>query len=315
MPSKLSILEVQNSPNMTRLKFLFILLLLPLQGLFAQEVYLDSLYKVKPVVTKTYAEKDEEKLIVDLYQPDGKQQKRPLIVFMHGGGFAGGSPKNPQEVRFAKTAAAKGYIVALISYRLTRKDKTFNCESSADGKIKTFQMAAEDYMDAVKYLIEHAAEFSIDSNTIIAGGSSAGAEAVLDALYNPQLMFGPENPYKDIHFSAVISLAGAIVDARYLTQKQAIPGLFFHGTADQLVPYATAAHHYCDPSEAGYIMLDGAKTITKKLQKLDTSYLFFSFHGAGHEISGMPFDYFPQLFTFLKNVVFDNMKIQATIYK
>lgn len=296
-------------------KFLFILFLLPLQTLLAQEVYADSLYKVKPVITKTYAEKDGEKLIVDIYQPENSEAKRPTIVFMHGGGFAGGSPKNPQEVRFAKSAVAKGYNVALISYRLTRKNKSFDCDFVAEGKIKTFKMAAEDYMDAVKYLIENGSEFSIDKNTIIAGGSSAGAEAVLDAVYNPQLMFGPENKYKDIHFSAVISLAGAIVDARYLTKEQAIPGLFFHGTADQLVPYGTAAHHYCDPSEPGFIILDGAKTITEKLHDLDTSYLFFSFDGAGHEISGMPFDYFPQLFGFLKNVVFDNMKIQSTVYK
>ncbi len=300
---------------MNRSKFLILLLLLPLQTLLAQEVYVDSLYKVQPPVTKTYAEKQGEKLIVDIYQPENSVKERPLIVFMHGGGFAGGSPKNPQEVRFATTAAAKGYNVALISYRLTRKNKSFGCDFEADGKIKTFQLAAEDFMDAVKYLKDHAAEFSIDESNIIAGGSSAGAEAVLDALYNPQLMFGPDNPYKDIHFSAVISLAGAIADVRYLTEKQAIPGLFFHGTADQLVPYATAAHHYCDPSEPGYLILDGAKTITEKLQKLDTSYLFFSFDGAGHEISGMPFDYFPQLFRFLKNVVFDNMKIQTHIYK
>lgn len=315
MPAKLSILRIQNSANMRKSKFLLLLILLPLQTLLAQEVYVDSLYKVKDPITKTYAEKEGENLIIDLYQPENSEKKRPLIVFMHGGGFAGGSPKNPQEIRFARTAAAKGYNVALISYRLTRKDQSFGCDFEAAGKIKTFQLAAEDYMDAVKYLKDHATKFSIDENTIIAGGSSAGAEAVLNAIYNPQLMFGPENPYKDIHFSAVISLAGAIVDARYLTEEQAIPGLFFHGTADQLVPYATAAHHYCDPSEPGYIILDGAKTITEKLQKLDTSYLFFSFDEAGHEISGMPFEYFPQLFGFLKDVVFDNMKIQATVYK
>ncbi|WP_227009146.1 alpha/beta hydrolase [Christiangramia fulva] len=300
---------------MMKSKLSVFLFLLPLQMLLAQEVYVDSLYKVKEPITKTYAEKDGEKLIVDLYQPENSEKKRPTIVFMHGGGFSGGSPKNPQEVRFTKTAAAKGYNVALISYRLTRKNKSFGCDFAAEGKIKTFQMAAEDYMDAVKYLIDHASEFSIDENKIIAGGSSAGAEAVLNAIYNPQLMFGTENPYKDIQFSAVISLAGAIVDVRYLNKEQAIPGLFFHGTADQLVPYATAPHHYCEPSEPGYIILDGAETITEKLQKLNTSYLFFSFDGAGHEISGMPFQYFPQLFGFLKNVVFQNMKIQETVYE
>ena len=95
-----------------------ILIFLCFQSTHAQEKYIDSIYKVENVRTVTYAEKDGEKLIIDIYQPSNSEEKRPLIIFMHGGGFAGGSPKNPQEVKFAKIAATKGYTVGLISYRL-----------------------------------------------------------------------------------------------------------------------------------------------------------------------------------------------------
>ncbi|MGA8855303.1 MAG: alpha/beta hydrolase, partial [Christiangramia sp.] len=93
---------------MKRILFFFFFLL-ALQNTEAQEKYIDSIYKVDEVRTETYAEKDNEELIIDLYQPVNSEKERPLIVFMHGGGFAGGSPKNPQEVKFAKIAASKGY--------------------------------------------------------------------------------------------------------------------------------------------------------------------------------------------------------------
>ena len=170
-------------------------------------------------------------------------------------------------------------------------------------------------MDAVSFMNNNAEKFNIDPEKIIVGGSSAGAEAVLNAVYNPDLMFDNSGKYSDIQFSAVISLAGAIVDARYLKEDNAIPGIFFHGTDDNLVPYATAAHHYCKNDQPGYLILDGSKTIVEKLQDLDTSFLFYSFKNARHEISGMPFEYLPRVFSFIKMVVFEKNKIQLTVYK
>lgn len=295
--------------------FYIFLISLCFQSIHAQENYLDSIYKVENVKTVTYAEKDGEKLIIDIYQPLNSEEKRPLIIFMHGGGFAGGSPKNPQEVKFAKIAAAKGYTVGLISYRLKRKETGFGCDFEASGKIETFQLAAEDFMDAVIFMNNNAEKFNINPDNIIVGGSSAGAEAVLNAVYNPDLMFDNSGKYSDIKFSAVISLAGAIVDARYLTKEHAIPGIFFHGTDDNLVPYATAAHHYCENDQPGYLILDGSKTIAEKLDELNASYLLYTFKGARHEISGMPFDHLPEVFQFISEVVFENEMIQTNVVK
>ncbi len=293
----------------------FIFIIFSLQVVEAQEKYTDSLYKVAIVKSEVYAEKEGEKLVIDLYQPAVFQEKTPLIVFMHGGGFCGGSPKNPLEVKFAKIAASKGYTVGLISYRLKRKETGFGCDFEASGKIETFQMAAQDFMDAVHFMHKNAEKFQIDKNKIIVGGSSAGAEAVLNAVYNPQLMFKDSEKYSEINISAVLSLAGALLDVRYITEDLAIPGIFFHGTDDSLVPYATAPHHYCKNSDPGYLILDGSKTIVDRLEQLNTSYLFYSFQDARHEISGMPFEYLPDVFQFLQTVVFNKTKIQSSIYK
>ena len=297
---------------MKKILFLFLFLISWLSP--GQEEYVDSLYSVREVQTEVYARKAGEDLVIDLYQPEKEAgEKSPLIIFMHGGGFSGGSPKNPQEVKFAGIAASKGYTVGLISYRLTRKGKSFGCDFEAEGKIETFRAAAEDFMDAVEFMKMHSERFNIDSDRIIVGGSSAGAEAVLNAVYNPDLMFTNKEKYKNARFSAVFSLAGALVDVRYLTETNAVPGIFFHGTADNLVPYGTAAHHFCDNKEPGYIILDGSKSIVEKLEELGISYLFYTFKDAGHEISGMPLDHLPHIFLFLKMAVINKIKIQSKI--
>lgn len=258
-----------------------------------------------------YNTKEGEKLIIDLYQPDNTEEKSPLIIFMHGGGFSGGSPKNPQEVQLAKIAASRGYTAGLISYRLTRKGQSFGCEFKAKGKVETFRAAAKDFIDAVNFMKTNWKTYKIDPTKIIVGGSSAGAEAVLNAVYNSELMFEEKENHSELKFSAVISLAGALVDVRYLTEKNAVPGIFFHGTADNLVPYGTAPHHFCEENRPGYLILDGSASIVKKLEELGTSFLFYTFEDAGHEISDMPFDHLPEVFHFLKKVVFNQSKIQS----
>ena len=282
----------------------------------AQEKYIDPIFDVREVSTQTYAVKDGEKLILDIYEPEGDESsRRPVFLFMHGGGFSGGSPKNEGEVELSKVAASKGYVAIQISYRLTRKDQSFGCDYEARGKIETFQKAAEDFMDAVKYVHEHREELRIDPEKFIVGGSSAGAEAVLNAVYNPELMFPDKSSRPEYTFAGVLSLAGAVVDARYITRENAVPGIFFHGTKDNLVPYTTAPHHFCKPEQPGYIMLDGSRTIVEKLEELDTSYLLMTYEGAGHEISGIPFDELDRVFRFFKDVMLEGQQQQASLIK
>ncbi|HEY9184546.1 MAG TPA: alpha/beta hydrolase fold domain-containing protein [Salegentibacter sp.] len=282
----------------------------------AQQRFIDNSFDLKKTETNIYATKNGEELKLDIYQPGNDTlHQRPLIIFMHGGGFAGGTRTNQAEVKFAETAAKKGYVAVQISYRLTRKGQSFGCDYEASGKIKTFKLAAEDFMDAVSFMVQNKEKFRIDPSKIIVGGSSAGAEAVLNAVYNDRLMFPDATKYKKIDFSGVFSLAGAVVDARYIVEENAIPGVFFHGTEDNLVPYGTAPHHWCDANQPGYIMLDGSKTITEKLAKLNTSYMLYSFEGGKHEHSGMPFKYFPEVFKFFNSVFLNNEKQQIEIWK
>lgn len=282
----------------------------------AQERFIDDLFEVEESITENYAVKDGEELKLDIYQPQNDTaQIRPLIIFMHGGGFAGGTRKNDSEVKFAQASARKGYVAVQISYRLTRKGQSFGCDYDAAGKIETFQKAAEDFMDAVQFMLNNKDEYRIDPGQVIVGGSSAGAEAVLNAVYNDRLMFEDSEKYEDIDFAGVFSLAGAVVDARYITDENAVPAVFFHGTEDNLVPFATAPHHFCDPDAPGYLMLDGSKTIVEKLKDLDTSFLLYAFEGGRHEHSGMPFKYIDTVFDFFKRVFLHEEQLQIEILR
>lgn len=295
---------------------IFILLLLLSFSISAQQRFIDESFQLQKTETKTYATKEGEELKLDIYQPkNDTMQHRPVIIFMHGGGFAGGTRTNPAEVNFAETAAKKGYVAVQISYRLTRKGQSFGCDYEASGKRETFKMAAEDFMDAVNFMVKNKEEYNINPAKIIVGGSSAGAEAVLNAVYNEKLMFQDFSKYQNFDFAGVFSLAGAIVDAQYITEENAVPGVFFHGTEDNLVPYATAPHHWCDLDQPGYIILDGSKTITEKLKKLNTSYLLYSFEGGKHEHSGMPFAHFPEVFHFFNSVFLNGENQQIEVWK
>ena len=59
-------------------------------------------------------------LQLDVYRPVGDTvTQRPLIVFVHGGGFSSGTRTSPEIVDEATVFARKGYVTASIDYRLT----------------------------------------------------------------------------------------------------------------------------------------------------------------------------------------------------
>src|SRR6266481_4615597 len=96
------------------------LLLLATIGIVCREVYAqaDNFQVKKDVV---YATHDGVALAGDLYVPMGGGQ-HPAIMFMHGGGFRGGS-KTAYNVTWGPYLAAHGYVVFSIDYRLAKPNE------------------------------------------------------------------------------------------------------------------------------------------------------------------------------------------------
>ncbi len=258
-------------------------------SLHAQERYLNEITDSVKVDTYTYAFKDGHSLDLDVYTPAfDNQQNRPLIFYVHGGGFSGGARNQTGIQTFCKKLAQHGYVSASISYRLTRKETetAFGCDCPANDKLNTFNDAVEDLQDATFFMIKNRDKFGIDPQKIILSGSSAGAETVLNAAYQPPYCYGLDSG--PVSYAGVISMAGAVPDTSRIYAESAIPSLLFHGTCDNLVPYASAPHHYCKESQPGYLILHGSYTIAGKLKKLGTPYWLYTYCNAAHEIAGKP---------------------------
>ncbi|REE27540.1 carboxylesterase family protein [Winogradskyella pacifica] len=270
--------------------------------------------------TYIYSIKGNDTLSMDVFTPKNikKTDSLPVLLWMHGGGFSGSHRAYPDDTNLVKYAAEKqNYIGVSIDYRLLRQNKTtgFGCDCTKDEKMETFKQAAIDYLDAAKFLVERAQMLQIDPTKIIAGGSSAGAEGILNAVYMKDYFVTDKNAYNSVSFAGVFSCAGAVVDARYITKENAVPTVLYHGTEDRLVPFANASHHYCDPKKAGYIMLDGSEVIANQLEEFDTAYSFNIVKGGGHEIARIPFEDLEKVFSFFKQTMLNKEVIQTKIIR
>jgi len=106
---------------------------------------------------------------LDLYRPAGSGPF-PLVVWYHGGAWAGGNRWDlPSGFRDALLAA--GYAVATVDYRLAQLLANRWPSGLLDAKL------------GVKYLRTYAAELNLDGNRIVTSGHSAGGHlAVMVAL-------------------------------------------------------------------------------------------------------------------------------------
>jgi len=237
--------------------------------------------------TYTYFSHDTLTQELDLFLPDGAgDEKTPLVIYVHGGGFAGGDRSGGHKL--AGFLSEHGIACASIDYTLHARGTGFGCDVALPEKIKAIRIAASQTWHATAWLIDRQDEFNLDTSSIFLGGSSAGAEAVLHApfwdrqrmqLYGPALDSG-------FTYAGVVAGAGAIMDLNLITRENQIPLMMMHGDADPLVPYGTAAHHYCPPDSPGWLMLFGSHSIARHMQDLNGTCQLTTFKEGGHYYAG-----------------------------
>ncbi|MCE7990894.1 MAG: alpha/beta hydrolase [Roseivirga sp.] len=277
---------------------LFLMLSIAVLSCTAQESdtrYLHQVFDDFSMQTVTYLNKGEERLQMDIYSPKGDTEgNRPVILYVHGGGFSGGTRDEKRYTDFCETMAKKGYVTITMSYTLLRKGKSFGCDFSAEGKVSVFDGTAADVQAATKYLTENARKLKINSEMITLAGSSAGAEAVLHAAYVKDTKATLGESFK---YAGVISMAGAMINDQLITNDTAIPTQLFHGTCDGLVPYGTAPHHYCDYDTPGFLTLYGGKSIADRLATIGEGYYMVTGCNGGHEWNDRPMIVYSNLIT------------------
>lgn len=193
----------------------------------------------------------------DLYAPRRRGQGRGGIVFIHGGGWKGGT--RLQFRRQAAHMATFGFVGLCIEYRYSGEAK--------------FPAAVEDAKCAVRWLRAHADEHGVDAGKIASVGGSAGAHlaAMLGTTDEKAGIEGdggwPEQSSKVnvmVPFNGVFDMAAAVpkspgaasavrdflggspeeVPKVYSlasplahVDSSSAPALLLHGTGDTVVPF------------------------------------------------------------------------------
>jgi len=254
----------------------------------------------------TFAEKDHQTLKLDVYQLANEVdlKGRAAVLYFHGGGFSEGSRNEVRYVQFAEKLARLGLVAIPCAYRLTMRGRSMSCDQAQSVKIAAFRSAAEDVWSATQYVLDHADELGISPSRIILAGSSAGAEAVINAAYWKEGDLGLVK--RDLppmfRYAGVLLMAGAILDINWITSENALPTMMFHGENDPLVPYAAASHHHCTPDKPGYLPLYGAGAIAQRLKILNKPYILITGTVGGHGWADKPmFDHLDRIADFIEN--------------
>jgi acetyl esterase/lipase len=182
-----------------------------------------------------------ETLRLDLYQPAGDTaRKRPVIVFVHGGGFAAGDKQIGPAPVLAAAFAHLGYVTVSIDYRLlspticdVKHGFTPVCLNAAIGVI-------HDAQAAVRWLRAKASPYRIDTSRIGIEGESAGGIAATGVAMLSDQPGSSGTPNESSRVGWFGSISGGMPGGRFV-QRAGSPGILFSGTADPVVPYAWSA--------------------------------------------------------------------------
>jgi para-nitrobenzyl esterase len=125
----------------------------------------------------------EDCLYLNVWAPaQHTEKKRPVYVFIHGGGFGMGS--GSQALYDGKELAKQGVIVVTLNYRLGTlgflPSKAAFSEHNTTGN-----WGLLDIIESLKWVNNHISDFGGDSQQITVGGESAGSYAVSALISSP----------------------------------------------------------------------------------------------------------------------------------
>ncbi len=196
---------------------------------------------------------ENEKLLLDIYSPQNDTlTKRPLIVFVHGGGFVSGDKAIGYPLLFSRGLAYRGYVSASINYRLGVAQPQTDTTT-----FEAMYRAVQDAKAAIRFFRKNAAQYNIDTTQIFIMGGSAGAMTALQLAYmdenevpkniDQQKWGSLEGTSGNESYSSkvkgVVNCWGAMIDYNWIKAGDA-PLFNVHGTADKLVPFDSSFSYH-----------------------------------------------------------------------
>lgn len=194
-----------------------------------------------PYGTSVPASAHNKTLLLDVYQPEGDSTRnaRPLIIWMHGGGFKFGSKNAAGMQIWSSSFAQRGYVCAAINYQLSKKHPLANVKDLVHGCAD----AIEDVKQAMSFFKENQNKYGIDTSRIILAGNSAGGMIAFQAAYSTpaelaKLAGDSANNLlanQPLKIAAVVNFWGALFNLGWLNNAN-VPIVSVHGRNDKIVP-------------------------------------------------------------------------------
>ena len=177
-------------------------------------------------------------LKLDIYAPVHVQEEKiPVVILVHGGGFAMGDKQQKLYIEMAYRFARENYLVLSVNYRLKSKKEPFSKE--------LLDRAVSDVNSAIRWIVKNKKKYNADVARVLICGDSAGGALVVNTVFQ-------EKP--PVNFIGCIDLWGGLPDYglpgtenwdepidKYLNLKgKLMPVCIVHGTADSVIPYQTS---------------------------------------------------------------------------
>ena len=197
---------------------------------------------------------NEEKLLLDIIMPPKTDtlKYRPLLIFIHGGGFKNNSKNGAYSSMLCNSFAKRGYVTATIDYRLGVAKENTNKDY-----FEAMYRAQQDGKAAIRFFRKYAEKYGVDTSQIFITGSSAGSKTCMAIAYMDKNKIPKEvekekwgtldgtsgNEGYSSKVQAVMNAWGAIPDYGWL-KKGDVPLFNTAGTSDKTVPYDSSYDYH-----------------------------------------------------------------------
>ena len=256
--------------------------------------------------TRVFSILGEDTLKVDAFinpQAEVKPEGRPVILYIHGGGFTAGHRVNAAQEVFLRYMAERGWLALSIDYRLagvsTNEDGSVNNPYHVSGTMEAIRIACSDVVDATNFVLKQS-DWKADPTKFCLGGGSAGAITTLQIIYDAcnNEEYTKKLP-QGFAYAGAISQAGCIgvdLSQTVLTWKsKPCPVMFIHGSEDHTVPLETIDMD---------CRLFGTLCIVSQFAEMDVPYWKWIEKGADHVMAMKPLTtYLEEQYRFLNDFV------------
>lgn len=256
--------------------------------------------------TNIFAIKGADTLRLDTYIDytlDVPVEGRPVIIYIHGGGFTMGHRINAAQEVFCRYMAGEGFIAASVDYRLAgfgfdqvtgEMSNPYNVSSTYE----TIKYACEDVVSATNYILENE-KFRANPAQVSLAGGSAGAITTLTLVYDTCNGADYTKALPDgFNYAGAISQAGCVGSLEKELHWASKPGpiMFFHGSEDTIVPLGQ--------TDLMGTLLVGTNVLSEQLDEMGVPRRTWIEKGADHVMAMLPCtDYLAEQATFLKEWV------------